>query len=70
MEKHQEKRVLNTMKQHLVDGEYIDDAGEVELTQLAEDAAATFGLYDGDDIPEEVFELAYQAGEWYEHSIK
>lgn len=60
------KQVKQYMLDCLISGEHIDAAGEVELTQLAEDAASAFDLYDGDDIPEEVFEMAYQVGQKWE----
>ena len=61
------KQIKQYMLDCLVSGEYIDDAGEVELTQLAEDAASLFDLYDdNDDIPEEVFELAFQVAQTWE----
>ena len=60
------KQVKQYMMDCLIAGEHIDDAGEVELTQLAEDAASALDLYDGDDIPETVFELAYQVAQKWE----
>ena len=35
------------------------DTGEVNLTELAEAACDHFNGYDGNDIPEEYFELAF-----------
>lgn len=32
---------------------------EVSLTKLAEGAAHAYDFYDGDDVPEELFELAF-----------
>ena len=60
------KQIKQYMLDCLVNGEHVDDAGEVILTQLAEDAASAFDLYDGDDIPEEVFEMAYQVSQEWE----
>ena len=61
------KQIKQYMLDCLVNGEHVDDAGEVELTQLAEDAASLFDLYDdNDDIPEEVFELAFQVAQTWE----
>jgi len=60
------KQIKQYMLDCLVNGEHVDDAGEVILTQLAEDAASAFDLYDGDDIPEEVFEMAYQVSQKWE----
>ena len=36
-----------------------DIAGVVSLTVLVEQTAASYDLYDGDDIPEALFELAH-----------
>ena len=60
------KQIKQYMLDCLVNGEHVDDAGEVILTQLAEDAASAFDLYDGDDIPAEVFEMAYQVSQKWE----
>jgi len=61
------KQIKQYMLDCLVSGEHVDDAGEVILTQLAEDAASLFDLYDdNDDIPEEVFELAFQVAQTWE----
>jgi hypothetical protein len=44
--------------------------GSVITTKLAEDAAYHFDLYEGEGcdytIPECVYELAFEVGEWYE----
>ena len=34
------------------------DCGELNCTKLAEDACDSLGLYDGDDIPEWLFEMS------------
>ena len=60
------KQIKQYMLDCLVNGEHVDDAGDVISTQLAEDAASAFDLYDGDDIPEEVFEMAYQVSQKWE----
>jgi hypothetical protein len=39
------------------------DSGEVNSTRLAEDTAQALDLYVGDDIPEEVFEIALEISE-------
>jgi len=53
--------------------EYYDDGGLV-TTRLAEDAAYQLDLYEGEGgdytIPECVYELALEVGEWYELDIE
>ena len=60
------KRVLNWMKNHA--NEYLD-CGEVQLTALAEAACQHFDAYGPApryDCPDEYFDLAVDAAEWYE----
>lgn len=39
------------------------NSDEVNSTKLAEDAAHCLNLYDGDEIPEEIFEIALEISE-------
>jgi hypothetical protein len=50
-------------------GEYLDDCGEVNMTELAESACDEFngqGPAPNYDTPEEFFELAFRVAEWFE----
>jgi len=47
------------MRQNLED--FRDQCGEVNCTALAESAAHGLDLFEGDDLPEKVFELASEA---------
>lgn len=51
------------VKSWMIRNAELDDCGEVNCTQLGESAAQQFNLYEGDDIPEEVFELAFEAAQ-------
>ncbi len=42
------------------------NCGEVDMTKLAEDAAQELDLYENDEVPEEVFEIAFEVAEDYE----
>jgi hypothetical protein len=42
------------------------NSGEVNSTFLAENTAQEFNYYEGDDIPEVLFEIAYEIAEEYE----
>jgi len=53
------KQVRNTMK-CLAEGCRDRQTGEINYTMLAESAACELNLYVGDDIPDEVFELALE----------
>jgi hypothetical protein len=44
--------------------------GEVNYTSLAEEAAQEFDIYEGDEIPEELFELSGKVGEDWEKKNK
>ncbi len=43
------------------DAPQFNDCGETNLTWIAEFAAWVYGLYENGEIPESVFELAYDA---------
>jgi hypothetical protein len=42
------------------------NSGEVNSTFLAENAAQEFNYFEGEDIPEVLFEIAYEIAEEYE----
>lgn len=46
-----------------------DDCGEINLTKLAESICHQEDLYEGDDIPERLFDLAFQAAERYKQKV-
>lgn len=59
----QKRAVLRWMRSNLAD--YVDDSGEIMLTELAESAAGEFNVYENEDydIPEWVFEFAFHVSE-------
>lgn len=67
MTRQQKTQTRNYMLRLLQSGEH-QECGEAELTALAEDAACALNLYVGDDIPEEVFDLAYAVGTAWERT--
>lgn len=56
------------VKSHMIDcvrvGEFID-CGEVQCTQLAEEAQHAFNDYDNEDF----FQWAFEVAEWWEKSF-
>ncbi|MBN2003930.1 MAG: hypothetical protein JXA21_11295 [Anaerolineae bacterium] len=53
------KRIARYMRNNA--GDHLDRrTGEYNMTALAEDAAQHFDLYAGDDVPEELFDVAYE----------
>ena len=64
-----QRKIADWMKGQLQLGQYIDGCLEVNCTELAEAACQEFDLFGPAphyDAPEELFELAAAAGEWWE----
>jgi len=53
------KQIKNTMISFVA--EYTDSrTGEIDCTKLAEETCCALNLYEGDDIPEYLFEMAFE----------
>lgn len=62
-------KITRWMKQNAT--AYNDGYGSINMTELAEAAADAFNLHGPApryDIPEKVFEIAFDVSEWYEAS--
>lgn len=68
-----QRQITDWMKDQLRLGDYIDECLEVNCTELAESACQEFDLFGPAphyDAPEELFELAAAAGEWWETEMR
>lgn len=58
----------NTVKKYMITAipDHTDrETGELDCTTLAEDAAASFNLYDDDEPDQMLFDLAFEVSEEY-----
>jgi len=67
MTKEELNKYFQWMKKNIED--YIDECGEVDCTSLAENCADNFYIYEDEidfKIPDEIFDLAVEASQWFE----